>query len=149
MSPGSTPPCLRHLHQLQSGRNLCHDQLLSTFWPHCKSKLAEEEPLLRERKAGDRRTLGDERPGTLASVNNLPSLLNCQEKLAEAELLLRETVEARRRMLGDEHPNTLASVNIVASLPGQSCRGGALASRGSGGKQKGVGSRAPWYTGIS
>ena len=43
---------------------------------------------------------------------------------------------------------TLASVNILSSLPGQSCRGEALASRGSGGKQKGVESRASWYIGI-
>ena len=53
---------------------------------------------------------------------------------------LHDTVEAKRRMLGAERPNRLVSVNMLASLSGQCCQGRALALRGSGWKQKGVGS---------
>ena len=53
---------------------------------------ADNEPLYREREAlaVRRRTLGDEHPDTLVSINNLANLLSDQGKLGDAEPLSRE-----------------------------------------------------------
>ena len=61
-------------------------------------------------------SLGVEHEDTLASVNNLGSLLQDQGKLAEAEPFFRRALEGRERTLGRDHPDTLASVNNLGSL---------------------------------
>ena len=63
-----------------------------------------------------RRTLGDDHPDTLVSINSLGMLLMNQGKYDEAEPLIREALEARRRRLGDEHPRTLTSINNLGGL---------------------------------
>ena len=52
-----------------------------------QGKLSEAEPLFREALAARRRTLGDEHPDTLTSVNNMASLLLDQGKLDEARAI--------------------------------------------------------------
>lgn len=63
-----------------------------------------------------RRHLGEDHPNTLASTNDLGSLLRVQGKYVQAEPLLVRTLEGRRRLLGEEHPETLVSVNNLGSL---------------------------------
>jgi Tfp pilus assembly protein PilF len=56
-------------------------------------------------------TLGAEHPATLASVNNLGSVLEKQGKYEEAEVMHRRALETKEKVLGPEHPSTLASVS--------------------------------------
>ena len=72
-----------------------------------QGKYAEAEPLYHQALEGRRRTLGDEHPSTLVSINNLGMLRKNQGKYAEAESLFREGLEAGLRVLGDEHPYTV------------------------------------------
>jgi tetratricopeptide (TPR) repeat protein len=60
------------------------------------------------------RILGDEHPGTLASMNNLAETLRAQGDLTGAREKQEEVLEITRRILGDEHPGTLASMNNLA-----------------------------------
>jgi len=73
-------------------------------------------PLQDSALATRRRTLGEEHPDTLVSINNMGSLLQAQGRLAEAEPYLREALEKRRRTLGEEHPQTLGSIGNMGSL---------------------------------
>ncbi|HIL50965.1 MAG TPA: serine/threonine protein kinase, partial [Planctomycetes bacterium] len=76
-----------------------------------QGRYTEAEEYLSKALEGFRRTLGDENPHTLFSINNLGVLLQTQGKLADAEPLYREALEGRRRTLGDEHRHTLLSIN--------------------------------------
>ena len=73
-------------------------------------------PLQESALATRRRTLGEEHPDTLASINRLGVLLQLQGRLAEAEVYLREALEKRRRTLGEEHPDTLTSISDMGIL---------------------------------
>ncbi|MFN9076574.1 MAG: tetratricopeptide repeat protein, partial [bacterium] len=73
-------------------------------------------PLQDSALATRRRTLGEEHPDTLVSINNMGSLLQAQGRLAEAEPYLREALEKRRRTLGEEHPQTLGSIGNMGFL---------------------------------
>ena len=53
-----------------------------------------------------RRTLGDEHPSTLMSINNLGSLHKAKGDFAAAQPLYEEALAARRRTLGDLHEDT-------------------------------------------
>jgi len=55
--------------------------------------------------------LGKEHPDTLASVNNLASVLQDLRKYEEAEQIYRRALEGREKVLGKEHSDTIASVN--------------------------------------
>jgi len=57
-----------------------------------------------------RKTLGDDHPDTLASIDAATQLSADRGRLDEAEQLGREALEGRRRVLGDQHPDTLASI---------------------------------------
>ena len=85
-----------------------------------QGKHAEAELIHREVLGARRRVLGEERPDTLASANNLASSLFRQGKHAEAERMLRihrEMFGVQRRVLGEEHPETLTSAdNLALSL---------------------------------
>eukprot|EP01046_Picozoa_sp_COSAG06_P044742 COSAG06_NODE_6079_length_3121_cov_22.584712_3_plen_253_part_01 len=74
------------------------------------------EPLFEEAMAAHRRTLGDEHPRTLDSINNLGALRKAKGDLAGAEALYEESLAAHRRTLGDEHPSTLISINNLGLL---------------------------------
>ena len=77
---------------------------------------AQAEPLCREALEGYRKTLGDEHPHTLATINNLAFLLQNQGHFDEAEQLYREGLECRRRTLGDEHQETLKAERHLVTL---------------------------------
>ena len=63
-----------------------------------------------------KRVLGSKHPHTLASVNNLGSVLSRQGKYEEAEVMHRRALEVREKVLGREHPDTLTSVNNIGSV---------------------------------
>jgi len=61
-----------------------------------------------------RRTLGEEHPDTLYSINNLATVLRAMGEFDEARQLNQQVLDIRRRTLGEEHPNTLISMNNLA-----------------------------------
>jgi serine/threonine protein kinase/Tfp pilus assembly protein PilF len=73
-------------------------------------------PLQESALATRRRTLGEEHPDTLASINSMGALLQLQGRPAEAELCHREALEKHRRTLGEEHPDTLTSISQLGTL---------------------------------
>jgi tetratricopeptide (TPR) repeat protein len=77
---------------------------------------AEAEPLVREVMEKYRRTLGEDHPNTLASINNMGGLLNAIGRPIEAVPFFREASEKCRRILGDEHPQTLNSINNLVNV---------------------------------
>ena len=83
---------------------------------HAQGKFDEAEPLFREALEVSRETLGSRHPNTLASVNNLGTLLKAKGDLTAAEPLYREALEVRRETLGNRHPNTLTSINNLGVL---------------------------------
>ncbi|MFF5182111.1 tetratricopeptide repeat protein [Micromonospora sp. NPDC000316] len=64
--------------------------------------------------ADRRRVLGDDHPGTLASVNNLAGAYRAVGRVAEAIILIERVLADRRRVLGDDHPDTLVSGSNLA-----------------------------------
>ncbi|GAA2699064.1 hypothetical protein GCM10010412_095290 [Nonomuraea recticatena] len=68
------------------------------------------EEVLRRR----RRTLGDDHPRTLMSMNNLATTLRDLGELGAARELHGEALRRRRRTLGDDHPDTLQSMHNLA-----------------------------------
>jgi serine/threonine protein kinase len=73
-------------------------------------------PLQESALATRRRTLGEEHPDTLASINSMGALLQLQGRPAEAEIYHREALEKSRRTLGEEHPQTLTSISNMGLL---------------------------------
>jgi eukaryotic-like serine/threonine-protein kinase len=73
-------------------------------------------PLLQQAVTTSRRLLGDDDPGTLATVTQLANLRWYQNQPNEAERLYLEVAERRRRVLGDEHADTLRSNDDLASV---------------------------------
>ncbi|KAH8588254.1 hypothetical protein B0O99DRAFT_693645 [Bisporella sp. PMI_857] len=69
------------------------------------------EEVLEARK----RTLGDEHPDTLLSMNNLASSYSDLGRMQEAVKLKEKVLKAGKRTFGDEHPKTLTSMNNLAS----------------------------------
>jgi hypothetical protein len=61
-----------------------------------------------------KRTLGDEHPDTLTSMNNLALRYSDVGRTKEALQLTEETLTVRKRTLGDEHPDTLTSMSNLA-----------------------------------
>ena len=72
--------------------------------------------LYEEALAAFRRTLGDEHPETLTSINNLGTLWQVKGDYTGAEPLYEEALPAKRRTLGDDHPSTLGSISNLASF---------------------------------
>ncbi len=62
-----------------------------------------------------RRTLGNDRPETLASIHSAGALALAQNRLQEAERFFEEAAQGRRRALGDTHPDTLTSIDQWAA----------------------------------
>jgi hypothetical protein len=63
-----------------------------------------------------RRTLGEDHPLTLQSMNNLSVLYLQQGEAPRAEPLFEHILEVRRRILGEENPDTLISMNNLAAV---------------------------------
>jgi Tetratricopeptide repeat len=63
-----------------------------------------------------KRTLGDEHPNTLGSMNNLASFYSDVGRRQEALQLTKEVLEVMKRTLGDEHPDTLRSTENLKIL---------------------------------
>ncbi|MEU5872600.1 tetratricopeptide repeat protein [Glycomyces sp. NPDC047369] len=61
-----------------------------------------------------RRALGNDHPGTLASVNNLASAYESAGNLRRAIPLYEQALTDCQRVLGNDHPGTLAMVNNLA-----------------------------------
>jgi tetratricopeptide (TPR) repeat protein len=61
------------------------------------------------------RTLGEEHPDTLTSMNNLAISYSDLGRRQEAMELKEKVVEASKRTLGQEHPDTLSSMNNLAN----------------------------------
>jgi hypothetical protein len=59
-----------------------------------------------------RRTLGDEHPHTLDSINNLAGLRWTLGRKAEALEAWRSALEVSRRVLGEAHPITQQSLTL-------------------------------------
>jgi non-specific serine/threonine protein kinase/serine/threonine-protein kinase len=72
-----------------------------------QGKYAQAEPLSIKVIEVQRRTLGEEHPDTLLSMNSLGVLYRDQRKFAQAEPLSTKVLELQRRLLGEEHPETL------------------------------------------
>jgi len=79
-------------------------------------RVEEAEVLFWESLALSRRTLGEEHPGTLLSVNNLIGVLFERGRLEGAESLCREALAVSRRTLGEEHPQTIAFEQSLRQL---------------------------------
>jgi tetratricopeptide (TPR) repeat protein len=77
---------------------------------------SKAEPMFRRSLEVCERMLGKEHPHTLASLDDMASLLKAEGDYAAAEPLYRRVVETRERTLGREHPDTLASMNNLAGL---------------------------------
>ncbi len=59
--------------------------------------------------------LGEDHPHTLASANNLASVLTNLGEHQAARDLDQDTLARRRRVLGEDHPDTLRSANGLAN----------------------------------
>jgi tetratricopeptide (TPR) repeat protein len=80
----------------------------------CYGDFAES---LNKRQLDEReRTLGDEHPDTLNSINELAGLYADQGRYDEAEPLYLRALEAKERTFGEEHPFTLVSRGNLAVL---------------------------------
>ena len=73
-------------------------------------------PVNNEALEVQRETLGDRHPSTLASFNNLGTLLQDKGDLAAAELLFREVLEGRRATLGSWNLDTPISIDNLCML---------------------------------
>jgi tetratricopeptide (TPR) repeat protein len=93
----------------------------------------EAEGMYRRALIAREKVLGAEHPDTLASVNNLGSVLASQGKYKEAEGIHQRALEGYKKVLGAEHPDTLASVDNLGSV---------LASQGKYKEAEGIHQRA-------
>ena len=62
------------------------------------------------------RTLGEEHPETLDTMNELAQLLQDHGRREEAGRLRRQVLEIRRRRLGEDHPDTLRAMFKLTGL---------------------------------
>ncbi|OJJ42627.1 hypothetical protein ASPZODRAFT_105081 [Penicilliopsis zonata CBS 506.65] len=83
-----------------------------------QGRYQEAEAMLRQVLRGTEKILGPKHPDTLASINNLGSVLGEQGKYQEAEAMHRQALREKEKVLGPEHPNTLASVNNLGLVLG-------------------------------
>jgi hypothetical protein len=58
--------------------------------------------------------LGEERPDTLASIDNLAEVLRLQGRYKQAEEMHQQALGLRETLLGKEHPDTLMRTNELA-----------------------------------
>jgi tetratricopeptide (TPR) repeat protein len=76
----------------------------------------EAEPLLRWVLEVQREHLGEENPGTLATMNSLATLYDRTGRHAEAEPLYRELLEIQRRVLSADHYLTAGTMTNLGNL---------------------------------
>ena len=77
---------------------------------------AAARPLLEELVAVQRRTQGNDQPGTLSAIGRLGTLLSRMGDDAGAQQLLEEAVAGLRLTLGDEHVETLETMSRLAMV---------------------------------
>src|SRR5262249_43226664 len=80
-----------------------------------RGQLDRAEQLLRRNLDGCRKTLGDNHPDTIGTMQSLGVVLQGQGRYAEAEPLLDQAL-ARRRVIGEDLPLTLATMANLASI---------------------------------
>jgi tetratricopeptide (TPR) repeat protein len=85
-------------------------------WFKQKIQWAPAENLYCRALEGREKILGTEHLDTLASVNNLGTLLWKKGNYQEAEPLYRRALVGREKNLGSEHPDTLTSVNNLGNI---------------------------------
>lgn len=71
----------------------------------------EEETMCRIVLKHREKVLGPKHPDTLASINNLGSVLSGQGKYEEAEAMHQQALRDGERVWGPEHPATITSIN--------------------------------------
>ena len=76
----------------------------------------EAESILMEAWESSCRTLGNDHPCTLTSLNNLATVYKEQTRYDKAEPLLLEAVEGRIDKLSMLHPQTQESMNNLIAL---------------------------------
>ncbi len=76
----------------------------------------EAESILTNALESSRRTLGDDNPWTLTTLNNLATVNKKQAKYQYSEDLLIEAVEGRIQKLSRQHPDTIESLNNLIEL---------------------------------
>ncbi|KAF2004693.1 FabD/lysophospholipase-like protein [Amniculicola lignicola CBS 123094] len=93
-----------------------HMQLLWKFAMclHADGKFNEAEDAFAQVMEMEKKVLGEEHPGTLASISNLALTYINQGRWKEAEELGVRVIETRKRVLGKEHPGTLISISNLA-----------------------------------
>jgi tetratricopeptide (TPR) repeat protein len=79
-------------------------------------KYEEAERMHRQTLELREKVLGEDHLDTLASMNNLASVLNSQGKYKEAEQMHQQTLQLNEKVLGKEHPSTLVSMNNLANV---------------------------------
>ena len=75
-----------------------------------QGKYAQAETIQDQILEIQRRVLGEERPDTLKSMNNLALTYLDEGKYAQAEVLHAKVLEIQRRLLGEDHLDTLTSM---------------------------------------
>ena len=89
-----------------------------------QGRLQEAEELLRQALETTRRTMGDESPATISSLNSLGVLLGTRGKYAESEPYLRESLETSRRVrVSDAGAGTFAWSPVSNELLFMNARG--------------------------
>eukprot|EP01046_Picozoa_sp_COSAG06_P038686 COSAG06_NODE_4488_length_4209_cov_3.108759_4_plen_522_part_00 len=77
---------------------------------------AAARPLFEELVAVQRRTQGNDQPGTLSAIGRLGALLSRMDDSAVAQQLLEEAVAGLRLTMGDEHVETLDTMSRLAMV---------------------------------
>ena len=77
---------------------------------------AKAKPLYQEALRIYQKVLGEERPDTVTSLNNLATLYQAMGEYAKAEPLYQEALRIRQKVLGPEHPYTAQSLNNLGAL---------------------------------
>jgi 3-methyladenine DNA glycosylase/8-oxoguanine DNA glycosylase/tetratricopeptide (TPR) repeat protein len=86
------------------------------LWFREKLQTDKAEELCLKALNGREKSLGNENPDTLTSLNDLANLLTDKRDYEKAEALYRRALEVRERVLGLEHPDTLVTVNNIGNL---------------------------------
>ncbi|PXF61671.1 MAG: hypothetical protein C4B59_02085 [Candidatus Methanogaster sp.] len=116
-TPGELELAVTHARELvEGGKDLQTAELMGwvAMYDHARAAYGHAEDLHRRQWEVRRRSLGEEHPDTVTSMNNLAMMLLAQGDLAEAREIQEQVLETSRQILGDEHPNTLTSMNNLA-----------------------------------
>ena len=118
----------------------------TAWYLYLRGEYAAAEEISRDALDGRENALGPEHLDTLASVNNLGSVLERQGKYEEAETMHRRALEGYEKVLGLGHPHTLTSINnlgLVLERQGKYEEAEAMHRRALEGREKVLGPEHP------